>query len=1266
MHLSQSISRFGAASLMLATACAVSAVPVKISLGNSAPYMNLTEISTGNAVDVGSSYMNYSLELTPGDYTLELLNMSKSSCGTIKVTIPEESDSYTAASPYGLSVALVTVRIGNMTDDGQYFQLDKDVVVSDLDVSSQLGSVRDVTYQNLVSWGVPSVVFPIFVSDTYRITLAPTDIHPTYSTVTSQGTVSSTFGTTVTATMGYYMPYTITVPKDATLFVGKKNRHYMAFDEIEPVSVADGEDGNTKVYTYSISSSDPTCYYRVSMPGVMTHTGKFGAQKDKSSIVFSESEMREHGAPNYYNHTVTDNQYGNVADILLNINKRGHLCMKMGDTKPIVANRAWQLTDDDTNNYFVEPDYHYTVLDENFQPSDAVISIDDDGNITTKSNGTAIVMVTYDACYAYGYNKLDGYYLSGVDYDFWFGSKWSSLWAENTGLFVVTVGDGNTPDSESFVPNYVLDRVLDRDDQTIDSELDVLYYFEGENGYTYHYVPTGASKVEVANPIVDSEKNTLSYGKGFKTVEANQDGSYSILLTYGRNIIRTTSADGSVAYQILSAKPCGYEVTNATNPGSDIYPGDKIEVQYHGFYHPMPKLAGIYNQSASIHYAEVNNSGEIVQSPGQYTFAGNPLAQKLTMDISYEFNDNTLDLTNGAIRVNGNGLNGGAHRNIDRSVGVNPSFNASITNEYWGLIPDVKIPVKAPTGGVILNVTPSDAEIIIKNNRGHVYTANEQNEYILNPGTYTYSIEAEGYFSLEEEFEVASDITTKEIALIKPSADQTAWDGSSVVKPARVSAEEATTDEFSGMEGYFKVGSSFELAWVQKYVSNNLTTTNLVLTNNIDLNNHSWSPIGSGSGNPFTGAFEGNNHSIKNLYMSATEAYGFAFIGQTSDGSSVRNLSVYGEVTNLEGTYTAGVIGRAAMGAYENLTNYANVTGYKYVGGVIARLASSQNSQYVTRNLVNHGNISASDVVAGVVAELSSYVSYDLKNIVNTGDLTIVSSENVNTPTVGGLIAAIAFGPSLNLSDSYNTGDIITNEPTGETGAILGDLMYSDYANSLTRVYSTGNVPGNRMFGVVSGAELNTQDVYAVSTDDDASEFENYVTFLPAESFENGNVAWLLRQSFGQELGTDVSPVLAGKAVYKVAYTSNLDEESEQVIYTNGELPTLTAEDNTTGVWYTGKDGDIVTTVSEDATLYVVFSDNSGITDSFADNASIAYNGNTLTVTNMSGATLDIYAANGANVYSQKVSNDNFSVNIQLAHGIYIARCGSLIYKFSK
>jgi hypothetical protein len=1269
MHFSKSISRLCATSLMTVSALAAFAVPVKITLGNMSPYMNLTEKSTGNAVDVGSGFMNYTLNLNSGEYTLELLsnNANRSSCGTIQISIPEESVSYTDATPYGLSVAMVTVSIGNRTDDGQYFQLGEDLVVSNLDVSSQQGETRVVDYRGSMSWNnVPTIVFPTIVGDSYRITVAPTEAHPTYSPATCQGTVSSVFGASANATMGYYMAYTITVPKDATLFVGKKIRHFMAFDEMTPVSVAEGEDGSSKVYTFSVSSSDPTCYYRVSMPGVMTHAGKFGAEKEKTSIVFTESDLRGHGTPDYYNHELTDNQYGNVADILLNVNKRGHLSMKMGDTKAIVANRVWQLVDDEVNNYFVEPDYHFTVLDENFQPSNAVVSVDDEGNITTNSNGTAIVLVTYDACYAHGYNNLDGSNNKNGDYDFWFGAKWSSLWAENTGIFVVTVGDGNAPDSESFVPNFVLDKALERDDKSIDSEIDVLYYLESENGYTYHYAPTGASKVEVANPIVDSEKNTLSYGEGFKAVAANEDGSYSVLLTFGRNIIRTTSTDGSVAYQVLSAKPCGYEVTNVSTPGGDIYPGDKIEVQFHGFYHPMMKLAGIYNQSASIHYANVNNAGELTQTPNQYTFAGNPSAQKLSTEISYEFDGNSLDLTDGTILVNGYGSNGGAHRDIDRSVGVNPSFNASITSEYWGLIPDVNIPVKTATGGVVLNVTPSDAEIIVKNGVGHVFVPNDQNQYILTPGTYSYSVEAEGYFSIIDNIEVGTEIIAKDIVLTKPTADQPAWDGSSVVKPVRVSAEEAATEAFSGMEGYYKVGSGYELAWIQKYVENNLATTNLVLTDDIDLNNQTWSSIGSVGGNSFSGAFEGNNHSIRNLYISGESTTdGIALIGQTSAGSTVRNLSVYGEVNVPNAFYVAGIVARAGIGVYENLANYANITAYKYVGGVIANLSASEGSQNVFSNLENHGNITACDAAAGVVSNLGSYTMYEFKNLVNTGDLTVVGSENVNTPTIGGLIASAVFGPSLTITDGYNTGDIISSEPTEETGAIIGDLMYSDYANSLTRVYYSGIVPGNRAFGTVSGVELNTQDVYAVATEDDTTEFADYVTFLPTESFENGNVAWLLRESFGQELGVEDTPVIDGERVYKVTYTSNLDQVNEVVIYTNAELPKLVSEEGYAGVWYTEKDGEKLTSVSEDSTLYVVFSENSGVGPDFADNAYIVYDGNRLTVKNMSGAVLNVYSADGASVASHRVTDDSFSVVLDLNHGVYIARCGSLSYKFS-
>jgi hypothetical protein len=1267
MHLSQSIGRMSMISFMYATALTVSAVPVKITLGYSTPYMNLTEQSTGEKVDVGNNYMNYSLDLKTGDYTLELLgsDADKTPNGTIRISIPEESDGYTDANPYQVSVALASIRMGTKNDDGTYFQLNDDYVVSDFDVSPQQGSPRTVTYAAATSWGVPAVVFPVIVGDTYRITLSPNEKHPTYTPVTCQGTVSSTFGATETATFGYYIDYTITAPKAATLFVGKKIKHFMPFEEITPVSTADSEDGTSTVYTYSIPSANSTCYYRLSMPGVMTHAGKFGAQKDKNAIVFTEAELREHGAPDYFNHDVTENQKANFADILLNINKRGHLRMKMSDTKAIVANRVWQLTDDDVNNYFVEPDYHFTVLDENFQPSGDVISIDKDGNITPQSNGTAIVMVTYDACYAHGYNKIDGSYFSGRDYDYWFGAKWSALWAENTGLFVVSVGDGKEADSETFVPNFVLDKEVGREDLTIDSEHDVLYYFEDEAGYNYTYAPTGAVKVEVANPVVDSEKNTVSYEDGFKTITANQDGTYSILLTFGRNIIRTTAADGSVAYQVLSAKPCGYEIINETNPGSDVYPGNQVSVQFHGFYHPMSKLAGIYNQSAAVNFDVTNNTGELIQTSAQYNFCGSSEAQKVSVDVSYDYRKDTLAMTTGSIHVYGYGSRGGMHRDIDRSVGVNPDFNAEITSEYWGSIPNVYIPIHQPTGGVVLNVTPESAHVSVTNSAGHAFVVNEEGQYILNPGKYTCTVEAEGYFSTTEEFEVASEVETKQITLSAPQADQTKWDGVSVVMPQRVSAQESTTEEFRDMEGYYKIGSSYELAWIQQYVAKTLGTTNLVLTADIDLDNHLWSPIGSGT-LPYTGAFEGNNHSILNLNMSGDGVLGFGFIGTAGSGTTVRNLSVYGNVSNT-GEYTAGIVGIAGLGVYENLENHANVSSsYNYVAGVLGRLSGSEDNRYVARNLRNYGRIIGTNGIGGVIAALYSYVTYNLSGLVNTGDITVESADYVNTPAVGGIVGVVAFGPGLNLSDSYNTGNIYSSEPLGETGAFLGDLVYCDYTNNLTRVYNTGKVPDNRLLGAIDGSEIVSQKVYAVSADDGCSDFDSYAEFLPSDAFENGYVAWLLGDTFGQTLGTDASPVLGGDKVCRVTYTSNINEETEDSLFTNGVLPLLTAEGYNTGVWYTAKEGDITSSVSADARLYVLFPVKTGIGENLAVGASMVYNGSVLTVTNMNGSTLTVYAADGTTVCRQRVSGNEFAIDLPLAHGTYIARCGTLVYKFKK
>ena len=83
-------------------------------------------------------------------------------------------------------------------------------------------------------------------------------------------------------------------------------------------------------------------------------------------ITFTDDDLSE--SSKYFNHNTADNNKSNVANILLNINERGHLRMKSGQIKDLLAQRDWQLTNSQTANYFIEPDYHYTVLDMDGNP----------------------------------------------------------------------------------------------------------------------------------------------------------------------------------------------------------------------------------------------------------------------------------------------------------------------------------------------------------------------------------------------------------------------------------------------------------------------------------------------------------------------------------------------------------------------------------------------------------------------------------------------------------------------------------------------------------------------------------------------------------------------------------------------------------------------------------------------------------------------------------------------------------------------------------
>ena len=467
--------------------------------------------------------------------------------------------------------------------------------------------------------------------------------------------------------------YTITVPEGASAYVGAKgSQHYIPFTEKEAVFTSTN-DGKTTYY-YNVSGKHN---YRVSKAGMLTQAGVFTPSASARSLKITNEQLSSH-SPKETDRDVNNNSGYNVADIFLNINEKGHLTLSQDNTYQLINLRNWTMVQDVISNYFLEPDYHYTVINENGDIDNSVVTIDNKGLLTAVGNGMAIVLVTYDAINVH----------SAVG-----GPFFGALWAENTGVFAVSVGAPASDITSGMLINETMNttNASKLAATAVDAELDVFYYLEETGGYDYTFTPANVASVTLAQPTLS--ENTISY-TGFSTdgVTANADGSYSIRLVQGRNIVKMTSASGTVEYQVLSAKAVTYTISNLTNPDGKFEAGDEVSVKFNTLYHPANKLSGIYNMSAGIQYSNGESAFALILGPGQYTFASR--AQEYKIKIPTDFTENDFVLTNGVIKVNGYGSPYGDHRKITLENGVAPNLNAAVKTAYFGSLPDILIRMK--------------------------------------------------------------------------------------------------------------------------------------------------------------------------------------------------------------------------------------------------------------------------------------------------------------------------------------------------------------------------------------------------------------------------------------------------------------------------------------------------------------------------------------------------------------------------------------------
>ena len=214
----------------------------------------------------------------------------------------------------------------------------------------------------------------------------------------------------------------------------------------------------------------------------------------------------------------------------------------------------------------------------------------------------------------------------------------------------------------------------------------------------------------------------------------------------------------------------------------------------------------------------------------------------------------------------------------------------------------------------------------------------------------------------------------------------------------------------------------------------------------------SWDPIGDFGSDEnwfFTGTFNGNGHTIQNLYIDSDKSYrGFFGKAISSDWpytGSILNLSVEGTVRSSK-TCIALIAGEAYQVSY-CVTNGSvdNSTGSAYTAGIVSK-------GYMISGCVNFASVSGGSMMGGITGSTSSSAS----DCVNEGAITSTSSY------VGGIVGYQNAGYLYNCR---NTGTV-----SGKGDHVGGITGYNRQGSKVDNCINSGNVSsGQGKVGGISG-----------------------------------------------------------------------------------------------------------------------------------------------------------------------------------------------------
>ena len=323
----------------------------------------------------------------------------------------------------------------------------------------------------------------------------------------------------------------------------------------------------------------------------------------------------------------------------------------------------------------------------------------------------------------------------------------------------------------------------------------------------------------------------------------------------------------------------------------------------------------------------------------------------------------------------------------------------------------------------------------------------------------------------------------------------------------------SNNDSTETVEGIYYIADDVELGIFRDWVNgtNEKTATDFAgktieLTDDIDLKNVEWTPIGTNE-HPFSGSFDGQNHTVSNLKITSAGSYNglFGKVVGITDGASYKMTA--GEVWDAESytlsncdesqfktiikdftidgfSVTTGEYGAAAIGWAENayvsnitVSNGSVTDAGAMKQGKVAAIVGVSAKNMVYNQLVTANNVSvtgSSHSVAGIVSNVQRG-NNNQPHLVVIKDC--VNNAAVNWTTGGGTTGGLPIAGIVANAGSCSGLEVVIYKCTNNGTITAGECNYAcgivgqagDWVKAIYGCHNTGNITAKAVEYGVAG-----------------------------------------------------------------------------------------------------------------------------------------------------------------------------------------------------